>query len=88
MLNAITVSRSGPWRLVGAGLCVEGESARCFAELRDASERSRFVALPALLANACHVVGLDRLKGAIADGRLRLCHEDRAMWDAFRGGQQ
>ncbi|ULX55231.1 hypothetical protein A9P79_25685 [Cupriavidus taiwanensis] len=82
------VRHSEPWRLVAAGLRVDVEPSRCIAELRDASDRPYFVELPALLANARQVTGLDRLAAAIADGALRLHHEDRALWDAFMGSLQ
>jgi len=87
-LAGTAVCHSGLWRLVSAGLCVYDEPARFIAELRDASEGTRFMELGALLANAHRVIGLDRLAATIADGRLRLCHEDRLVWDAFMGSLQ
>lgn len=75
--------------LVSVGFAVDG-SADPFllAELHDEAGQVSFVSLPALLACAAHVAGIDRLVVAVESGKVRLVGNDRQAWNGFMGSWQ
>lgn len=76
----------GPVRaaLVSVGFAVdEGSDPLLLAELHGEAGQVSFISLPALLACAAHVAGIDRLVVAVNSGKVRLVGNDRQVWNGF-----
>ncbi|MGT2506429.1 hypothetical protein [Cupriavidus basilensis] len=75
--------------LVSVGFAVdESSDPLLLAELHGEAGRVSFVSLPALLACAAHVAGIDRLVVAVESGKVRLVGNDRQAWNGFMGNWQ